>query len=131
MASMIQGFEERIAGLEETVRTLSGISEHVTTKELCVADDTGAQTCVSKAQLDALLKLAEREDVQVVYPVHPNPNVSGPVRRLLGNHPRILLTEPLDYISFVDLARRAANEGLSMDAIKKSVKQWRPDLDRA
>ena len=55
----------------------------------------------------ALLKLAEREDVQVVYPVHPNPNVSGPVRRQLGQHPRILLTEPLDYISFVALMRRA------------------------
>jgi hypothetical protein len=32
---------------------------------------------------------------------------------------------------FVDLARRAASEGLSMDAIKKSVKNWRPDYDRA
>lgn len=31
---------------------------------------------------------------------------------------------------FVDLARRAAEEGLSQDAIKKSVKQWRPDNDR-
>jgi hypothetical protein len=32
---------------------------------------------------------------------------------------------------FVPLARRAADEGLSMDAIKKSIKQWRPDYDRA
>ena len=31
---------------------------------------------------------------------------------------------------FVALARRAAEEGLSLDAIKKSVKQWRPDYDR-
>lgn len=31
---------------------------------------------------------------------------------------------------FVDLARRAADEGLSQDAIKKSVKSWRPDFDR-
>ena len=32
---------------------------------------------------------------------------------------------------FVDLARKAADEGLSMDDIKKSVKHWRPDHDRA
>jgi Zn-dependent protease with chaperone function len=31
---------------------------------------------------------------------------------------------------FVDLARRAASEKLSSDAIKKSIKNWRPDYDR-
>jgi hypothetical protein len=31
---------------------------------------------------------------------------------------------------FVELARKAADEGLAPDAIKKSVKQWRPDYDR-
>ena len=31
---------------------------------------------------------------------------------------------------FVELARKAAEEGLSQDAIKKTVKQWRPDYDR-
>jgi UDP-N-acetylglucosamine 2-epimerase (non-hydrolysing) len=55
----------------------------------------------------ALLELAQREDVQIVYPVHPNPSVTGPVEKTLTGHPRILLKEPLDYISFVDLARRA------------------------
>ena len=55
----------------------------------------------------ALRQLAGREDVQIVYPVHPNPNVTGPVERNLAGHPRILLTEPLDYVAFVDLARRA------------------------
>lgn len=55
----------------------------------------------------ALRELAAREDVQIVYPVHPNPNVTGPVERNLAGHPRILLTEPLDYVAFVDLARRA------------------------
>lgn len=55
----------------------------------------------------AILQLAERQDVQIVYPVHPNPNVVNPVRRLLGNHPRIILTDPLSYVPFVDLMRRA------------------------
>ena len=77
MASMIQGFEERIAGLEETVRTLSGISEHVTTKELCVADDTGAQTCVSKAQLDALLKLKMQLGQATFSPPAEQPSVAA------------------------------------------------------
>jgi UDP-N-acetylglucosamine 2-epimerase (non-hydrolysing) len=56
---------------------------------------------------DALLELASRPDVQLVYPVHRNPNVLDPVTRRLDGHPHILLTPPLDYVSFVDLMRRA------------------------
>ena len=56
---------------------------------------------------EALRTLADRGDIQIIYPVHPNPNVAAPVRRNLAGHPRILLIEPLDYISFIDLARRA------------------------
>jgi UDP-N-acetylglucosamine 2-epimerase (non-hydrolysing) len=54
----------------------------------------------------ALRRIADMHGVQVVYPVHPNPNVSGPVRRILQDHPNIHLIEPLDYVSFVDLMRR-------------------------
>jgi UDP-N-acetylglucosamine 2-epimerase (non-hydrolysing) len=54
----------------------------------------------------ALRRIAGMPDVQVVYPVHPNPNVSKPVRRNLQDHPNIHLIEPLDYVSFVDLMRR-------------------------
>jgi UDP-N-acetylglucosamine 2-epimerase (non-hydrolysing) len=55
----------------------------------------------------ALLALAARADVQIVCPVHPNPRVQDPVQRLLGAHPGIRLVEPLDYVPFVDLTRRA------------------------
>ena len=55
----------------------------------------------------ALREIAESQDVHIVYPVHPNPCVSGPVRQLLSGHPRISLTEPLDYVSFIDLLRHA------------------------
>lgn len=55
----------------------------------------------------AIRRIADFGGVQVVYPVHPNPNVAGPVRRHLGNHPAIHLVDPLDYVSFVDLMRRA------------------------
>jgi len=55
----------------------------------------------------ALREIAESQDVHIVYPVHPNPRVSGPVRQLLSGHSRITLTEPLDYVSFIDLLRHA------------------------
>ena len=55
----------------------------------------------------ALLAIAESRDVHIVYPVHPNPRVAEPVRQLLSGHSRITLTDPLDYVSFVDLLRRA------------------------
>jgi len=55
----------------------------------------------------ALLRLAERDDIQIVYPVHPNPNVVAPVFGRLSGHPNILLQEPLGYVPFVDLMRRA------------------------
>lgn len=55
----------------------------------------------------ALTEIASRPDVEIVYPVHPNPNVQEPVNRILSGHPSIHLVEPLDYIPFVDLARRA------------------------
>lgn len=49
----------------------------------------------------ALRLLAERSDLQIVYPVHLNPNVQGPVTRLLGDLPNVHLIKPLDYLSFV------------------------------
>jgi UDP-N-acetylglucosamine 2-epimerase (non-hydrolysing) len=46
----------------------------------------------------ALMEIADSyQDVEIVYPVHLNPNVQEPVRRILKSHPRIHLIEPLDY----------------------------------
>jgi UDP-N-acetylglucosamine 2-epimerase (non-hydrolysing) len=56
---------------------------------------------------EALAELSARRDVQIVYPVHRNPNVLDPVTRELGARPNIVLIDPLDYTSFVDLMRRA------------------------
>ena len=60
-----------------------------------------------EAICEALVRLARRNDVQIVYPVHRNPNVAGPVERMLGREPAILLCDPLEYVPFVDLMRRA------------------------
>ena len=55
----------------------------------------------------ALTKIAEREDVQIIYPVHLNPKVKGPVEVSLGTLDRVRLIPPQDYLPFVHLMRRA------------------------
>jgi len=45
-------------------------------------------------------------DLCIVYPVHLNPQVDGPVRRLLGDEPRVVLLEPVGYLEFVALLER-------------------------
>jgi len=51
----------------------------------------------------ALAELAQRDDVQIVYPVHLNPNVQQPVNDYLGNNASIKLISPLEYLPFVYL----------------------------
>ena len=55
----------------------------------------------------ALIALASRGDVEIVYPVHLNPNVQEPVNRLLGSVPHISLLPPLDYLPLVHLMKHA------------------------
>jgi UDP-N-acetylglucosamine 2-epimerase (non-hydrolysing) len=55
---------------------------------------------------EALLRLSRRDDVQIVYPVHPNPNVQDPVNRILGGQPAVHLIQPLEYVPFIDLMQR-------------------------
>lgn len=49
----------------------------------------------------------ENDDVQVVYPVHLNPNVQQPVNRILGSLGNVYLIEPLDYLPFVWLMNKS------------------------
>ena len=52
----------------------------------------------------AMRDIAERNaDVEIIYPVHLNPNVRAPVAKILGDHERIKLIEPLRYEQFVHL----------------------------
>ena len=55
----------------------------------------------------ALSELAERPDVEIVYPVHPNPNVVETVNRTLAGRANVHLIAPLEYVPFIDLMRRA------------------------
>ena len=55
----------------------------------------------------AVATLAERHpELRVLFPVHPNPAVSGPAARILGGHPRVHLVPPLDYADLVQLLSR-------------------------
>jgi UDP-N-acetylglucosamine 2-epimerase (non-hydrolysing) len=90
---------DELAGLDET-RPLVLVTAHR-------RESFGApfeQICL------ALRTLAEREGargVNIVYPVHPNPSVRGPVERLLAGRANVALLPPLDYLRFVRLLRRA------------------------
>lgn len=56
---------------------------------------------------ESLLQLARRPDVQIAFPVHPNPRVREATSRILSNQENIHLLPPLDYVPFVNLMRRA------------------------
>ncbi|HEY7300862.1 MAG TPA: hypothetical protein VH684_23460 [Xanthobacteraceae bacterium] len=53
----VHSVEQRIASIEATVALFAGsfTTQQLNTRQLCVADESGAQTCITKAQLDALL----------------------------------------------------------------------------
>ncbi|WP_257263289.1 non-hydrolyzing UDP-N-acetylglucosamine 2-epimerase [Endozoicomonas sp. ONNA2] len=55
----------------------------------------------------AIQEIAGRNDVQVVYPVHLNPNVREPVNRLLSGLDNVHLIEPLEYLPFVYLMKKS------------------------
>jgi UDP-N-acetylglucosamine 2-epimerase (non-hydrolysing) len=53
--------------------------------------------------LKAVRVIAERKDVFIIYPVHPNPNVKKPAERILGSLPNVKLIEPVSYKNIVFL----------------------------
>lgn len=52
-------------------------------------------------------EIANNPDVEIIYPVHLNPNVREPVMRIIGNEKNIHLIEPLDYEPFVYLMSKS------------------------
>ena len=57
ISTTVKALEDRIAGLEAKVASLT--AQQSTDHELCVADSAGARTCISKAQLDRLIKMMQ------------------------------------------------------------------------
>lgn len=54
----------------------------------------------------AVRRIAERDDVAVIFPVHPNPNVRAPMQAVLGGMANVAMIDPLDYPNFVALLAR-------------------------
>ena len=51
----------------------------------------------------AVRRIADRPDVAVIFPVHPNPNVRGPMSEVLAGVDNVAMIDPLDYPNFVRL----------------------------
>jgi UDP-N-acetylglucosamine 2-epimerase (non-hydrolysing) len=63
---------------------------------------------VMRANLAVLRDFVEaRDDVALIFPVHPNPSVVDAARKVLSDHPRIHLIDPLDYPDFIHLLSEA------------------------
>ena len=60
-----------------------------------------------RAICGALARLSERDDVEIVYPVHLNPNVQGPVKEILSDRHNVHLIDPVDYPTFVHLMTKS------------------------
>jgi UDP-N-acetylglucosamine 2-epimerase len=55
----------------------------------------------------ALRRLADRGDIEIIYPVHLNPRVQETVTSVLADHPSVQLVAPLDYVAFIEAMRHA------------------------
>lgn len=93
----------RIAPLMQTLRRFAG--RRVIAVTIHRRENQGPALCALSA---ALLQLAQREDVALVYPLHPNPAMRQKMRAALAPQPNIALLDPLDYPSFVALLDQAA-----------------------
>jgi UDP-N-acetylglucosamine 2-epimerase (non-hydrolysing) len=63
---------------------------------------------ILEENLRVLVEFVEQhQDVVLVFPVHPNPNVTGPAQQICGGHPRVILTTPLLYGDFLALLSRS------------------------
>jgi UDP-N-acetylglucosamine 2-epimerase (non-hydrolysing) len=62
--------------------------------------------------------------VQIVYPVHLNPNVREPVQKALSDAPNVHLIEPLDYLTFVRLMQRSAIILTDSGGIQEEARRW-------
>ena len=71
-------------------------------------ESAGITNLIRAMQPKNFLDLIEKyKDIEVVYPVHPNPNVRKPVNELLAGKDRIHLIEPLEYAQFCTLMKKS------------------------
>ena len=107
----LQWVAARIAASPEKTRALAKRFDYLDPRRRLVLVTGHRRENFGEGFLDicrAIRKLARRGDVEVVYPVHPNPNVRSVVDADLSGVDRVFLIEPLDYEPFVYLMQRAS-----------------------
>jgi hypothetical protein len=82
----LDGLDQRLSYLEGVVASLTVSSQHISTYQLCVSGEGGAETCLSRAQLDALL--ADQAHV------HEKVAVGNPARAINAGSNDGWITEP-------------------------------------
>jgi hypothetical protein len=96
----VQGLEARLTGLEAALGAMSDSfnSRRVVAQVLCISDATGAQTCITKVQLDALLSGVARADIH-------EPSVAATQARVVPTE------EPVETTVSKDTSRYPAPDG--------------------
>jgi len=94
---------------EKRVEIIALVEKLDSTKKLIVVTGHRREKFGEKFEefCDALLEIANNRDVQLIYPVHLNPNVKDVAYDKLKNHPSIILTAPLDYEVFIWLLNKS------------------------
>ena len=95
---------ERSVELPTLLATLPGEGRRLAVVTLHRRESWGAP--LEEACLGIRDALDATPDLVVVLPVHRNPVVAETVNRVLGNHERAVLTEPLGYVEFVKLLKK-------------------------
>ena len=84
----VETLEQRVIFLEETVEALTESWQHIDTHRLCVSDDGGAETCITKAQLDSFLgKDAHVEVSQPATSEQAGASPSAPIESVAATEP--------------------------------------------
>jgi hypothetical protein len=92
-AKSIDALEHRVIYLEEAVAALSESWQHINTHRLCVSDDSGAETCITKAQLDSFLNQAPHAEINRPASPPAAPIESATTEPLLSSEPTTIVGE--------------------------------------
>ena len=74
--------------------------------------------------VEALLTILNRDDVTIVLPIHPNPNVHDVLVANLSNHPHVELITPQEYTDFVALLSLAYLVLTDSGGVQEDVNAW-------
>ena len=130
----VNGLDLQLTGLEGTMALFaSSFSSHqISARELCVSDESGAQTCITKAQLDTLLAkvMAEAAPQQPAIPLAATESHSEPTEiATVAAHEPV----PVPIVAAIDAAQEESQEpehtGTVTTAISGAALVWYPEVE--